>query len=184
MDQPGGVANPVRGQLKKEKKYQVFLCPRSSLRIWSCERRVRPSLPASACSFSTLKPNLVLTRRISPDFRVGVHLLIPPTALESVPSLSGHTITYRWRSLSRVRQYRASSPRGSSSNGCCLFRYHHHGPINVHLSFPTPAQHVNVMSNTESMGGTTLFSVGSYYVMSSFQSRPCSFRRCHLRLDY
>ena len=84
MDQPGEVANPVRGQLKKEKKYQVFHCrPRSSLRIWSCERRVRPSLPASACSFYTLKPNLVLTRRISPDFRGGVHLLIPPTALGS-----------------------------------------------------------------------------------------------------
>ena len=40
----------------------------------------------------------------------------------SVPSLSGHTIAYRWRSLPRVRWHRASNPQGSSSNGCgwCL----------------------------------------------------------------
>ena len=32
----------------------------------------------------------------------------------SVPSLSGHAIAYRWRSLPRVRRYRASKPQGSS----------------------------------------------------------------------
>ena len=38
----------------------------------------------------------------------------PPYAIGSVPSLSGHTIAYRWRSLPRVRRHRASKPQGSS----------------------------------------------------------------------
>ena len=38
----------------------------------------------------------------------------PPYAIGSVPSLSGHAIAYRWRSLPIVRQHRASKPQGSS----------------------------------------------------------------------
>ena len=38
----------------------------------------------------------------------------PPYAIGSVPSLSGHAIAYRWRSLPRVRQHKASKPQGSS----------------------------------------------------------------------
>ena len=38
----------------------------------------------------------------------------PPYATESVPSLWGHAIAYRWRSLPRVRRRRASKPQGSS----------------------------------------------------------------------
>ena len=38
----------------------------------------------------------------------------PPDAIGSVPSLSGHAIAYRWRSLPRVRRHRASKPQGSS----------------------------------------------------------------------
>ena len=38
----------------------------------------------------------------------------PPYAIESVPSLSGHAVAYRWRSLPRVRRHRASKPQGSS----------------------------------------------------------------------
>ena len=37
-----------------------------------------------------------------------------PYAFGSVPCLSDHAIAYRWRSLPRVRQHRASKPRGSS----------------------------------------------------------------------
>ena len=40
--------------------------------------------------------------------------LKPPYAIGSVPSLSGHAIAYRWRSLPRVHQHRASKPQGSS----------------------------------------------------------------------
>ena len=78
----------------------------------------------------------MLIRGNPPAFCDGFHLFIPPTAIGSVPSLSGHAIAYRWRrSMPRVRRYRVSSPQGSSSNGCCLFR-NHHGPIFVRLSFP------------------------------------------------
>ena len=38
----------------------------------------------------------------------------PPYAIGSVPSISGHAIAYRWRSLARVRRHRASRPQGSS----------------------------------------------------------------------
>ena len=51
--------------------------------------------------------------------------LKPPYAIGSVPSLSSHAIAYRWRSLPRVCRHRANKPQGSSSNGCCLFMYHH-----------------------------------------------------------
>ena len=37
----------------------------------------------------------------------------PPYAIGSVPSLSGHAIAYRWRSLPRVRWHRASKSQGS-----------------------------------------------------------------------
>ena len=48
----------------------------------------------------------------------------------SIPSLSGHAIAYRWRSLPRVHRHRASS-QGSSSKGCCVFRSHRMGSIFV-----------------------------------------------------
>ena len=38
----------------------------------------------------------------------------PPYAIRSVPSLLGHAIAYRWRSLPRVRRHRASKFEGSS----------------------------------------------------------------------
>ena len=38
----------------------------------------------------------------------------PPYAIGSAPSLSGHAIAFRWRSLPRVRRHRASKPQGSS----------------------------------------------------------------------
>ena len=38
----------------------------------------------------------------------------PPYAIGSVPSLLGHAVAYRWRSLPRVHRHRASKPQGSS----------------------------------------------------------------------
>ena len=40
--------------------------------------------------------------------------LKPPYAIGSVPSVSGHAIAYRRRSLPRVRRHRASKPQDSS----------------------------------------------------------------------
>ena len=69
------VANPVRGQLNKEKG--IFPRPRLRLKIkFGLARRVQPSRPAPACSFSILRLNLVLTHGIPPDFRGGVHFFI------------------------------------------------------------------------------------------------------------
>ena len=63
----------------------------------------------------------MLTHGIPPDVHSGVHIFLPaPNTIGSVSSLSCHAIAYRWRSLSRVRWHRASSPQGSSSKGCCL----------------------------------------------------------------
>ena len=39
-------------------------------------RSIRPSRPASACSFSTLRLNLVITHEIPPDLRGGVRSFI------------------------------------------------------------------------------------------------------------
>ena len=51
---------------------------------------VQPSRPASACSFSILRLNLVLTHGIPPDFRGGVHLFIKTAIRHRVsPELIG-----------------------------------------------------------------------------------------------
>ena len=84
MDQPGKVANPARGQLNRVNEYSPV--PVRALKF-GLARRVQPSRPASACSFSILRPNLVLTHVIPPDFRGGVHYLFkPPYPIGSVPS--------------------------------------------------------------------------------------------------
>ena len=63
MDEPGKVVNPA---------FPV------SVRAWEfgLARRVRPSRPASACPFSILRLDLMLTLGILSDFRGGVHLFI------------------------------------------------------------------------------------------------------------
>ena len=89
-----------------------FPCPRACLRIWS--RETGSAVPSRvSLLISTLRLNLVLTYGIPPEFRGGVHMK-PPYAIGSVPSISGHAIAYRWRSLPRVRRHRASKPQGSS----------------------------------------------------------------------
>ena len=71
MDQPGKVANPARGQLNRENEYSF--CPRACLRIWS--RETGSAVPSRvSLLISILRLNLVLTYRIPPEFRGGVHL--------------------------------------------------------------------------------------------------------------
>ena len=76
MDQPVKVANPARGQLnRKNEHFPVPVRAQES----GLARRVQPSRPASACSFSILKLNLVLTHGIPPDFRAAsIYLFKPP----------------------------------------------------------------------------------------------------------
>ena len=65
---------------------------------------------------SILRLNLVLTYGIPPEFCGDVPFIYfkSPYAIGSVPSLSGHVIAYRWRSLPRVRRHKASKPQGFS----------------------------------------------------------------------
>ena len=71
-------------------------------------RQIWPCRLLSACSFSTLRLNLVLTHGILPDVHGGVHIFSPPHTIGSVQSLSGHAVAYRWSTLPRVRCHRAS----------------------------------------------------------------------------
>ena len=115
----GKVAYSGRGQLNRENEHlPVPFAPENLVsRDWF--GRPVPRQPAHSPHQSSII-NLVLTHGIPPDFRGGVHFFKPSYAIWSVSSFSGHAIAYRWRSLSRVRRHRASSPQGSSSNGCCL----------------------------------------------------------------
>ena len=57
MDQPGKVANPARGQLNRENE---LFSDAVRAREFGFARRARTSRPASTCSFSILRLNLVL----------------------------------------------------------------------------------------------------------------------------
>ena len=156
MNQPGEIASPARAQVNKDNEY--FLVPVRALEF-KLAKRVRQSRPASSCSFSKLRLNLVLTHGIPLYFRGGIHVFITPTTIGPVPTLLGHAIAYRWRELPKVRRHRASSPLGSCSNGCCLSRFYHE-PLNVRLSFPTPTIVSGHMRYSKS-------SIGDGYVSSS-----------------
>ena len=97
----------------------------------------RPGPPLAVHSLHS-RLNLVLTRGISPAFRDGVDLFIPSIAIGSVPSFSGHTTAYRWRSLPRVPRHRAGSPPDSSRNGCCALSGITMGQLLCASLFPIP----------------------------------------------
>ena len=135
MDQPGKVANSARGQLKRENEY--FPVPVRA-REFGLARQVRLSRPASACSFSTVRLNLVFAHGIPPDFRGGVHLSIPPSAIGSVPSLSGHAIACRWSSLPKFCRpgsvvLKVVPVTGAAFSGFTMDQF-----MCVRLSFTTP----------------------------------------------
>ena len=114
----GTVANPARGQLNRSISFSLSPFVPENL---VCRDGFGRPVPRPACSFSTFKLNQVLTHGIPPAFHVNIKN-IPSTAIGSVPSLSGHPIAYRWRSLPRVRRHLSCSPQGSSSNGWLPFQ--------------------------------------------------------------
>ena len=135
MDQPGKVANPARGQLDRENEH-LFPCPCSRLRLVSRDGFGRPVSRQPALSLHSSRIWCLLTRFLPISAAASIYLFLPPTATGPVPSLSGHAIANRWRSLPRVRRHRASGPQGCSGNGCFLFRFHHEPPC-MRFSFPT-----------------------------------------------
>ena len=115
MDQPGKFANPARGQLNRENNIPLSPCVPENLVSrdgFSCPVPRQPAhLHTQAKSGAYLRDSSRVSRR-------GLFVK-PPYAIGSVPSLSGHPIAYRWRSLPRVRRHRASKredPRKHKSN--------------------------------------------------------------------
>ena len=110
MDQPGKVANPARGQLKRQNSIPLFPCVLENLVSRDGFSRPVSRQPAhlytQAESGAYLRDSSRVPRRRP--------FMKPPYAIGSVPSLSGHAIAYQWRSLPRVRRHRASKPQGSS----------------------------------------------------------------------
>ena len=110
MDQPGKVANPARGQLNRENNIPLSPCVPENLVSRDGFSRPVPRQPAHLHTQAEFGAYLRDSSRV-PRRRP---FMKPPYAIGSVPSLSGHAIAYRWRSLPRVRRHRASKPRGSS----------------------------------------------------------------------
>ena len=110
MDQPGKVANPARGQLNRKNYIPLSPCVPENLVSRDGFSRPVPRQPAhlhaQAESGAYLRDSSRVLRRRP--------FMKPPYAIRSVPSLSGHAITYRWCALPRVRRHRASKPQGSS----------------------------------------------------------------------
>ena len=110
MDQLGKVANPARGQLNRENNVPLSPCVPENLASREGFSRPVPRQPAhlhaQAESDAYLRDSSRVRRRRT--------FMKPPYAIASVPSLSGHAISYRWRSLPTVRRHRASKPQGSS----------------------------------------------------------------------
>ena len=82
MDQPGKVKVAILLVVSLTGKV-MLRCPRSRLRSWPRETGSTVLSRAIPLILPTL--NLVLTHGISPNFRGGVHLFIPPF---------GHAITF------------------------------------------------------------------------------------------
>ena len=82
MHQPDKVVNPARIHLNT--KNELSLSPFAPEKLVSQDGFGRP---VARLAFSTLRLKLVLTLGIPPASREGVYLLIPSTAIGSVPSL-------------------------------------------------------------------------------------------------
>ena len=113
--------DPARRQLNRENC--IFSFPRSRLRTWSSETGSAVPFCASLLILDAQIEFSAYSRDSSRFSRRRPH--IPSIAIGSVSNLSDCPIAYRWRSLPKVHWHRASIPQGSSSDGCCLFRFYH-----------------------------------------------------------
>ena len=113
MDQPGKVANPARGQLNRENNIPLSPCVPENLVSRDGFSRPDPRKPAHLHTHTESGAYLRDSSRV-PRRRPFIYLFKPPYTIGSVPSLSGHAIAYRWRSLPRVRRHKASKPQGNS----------------------------------------------------------------------
>ena len=92
----------------------MFPCPRACLRNWVSRDGFSRPVPRQPAHLHT-QPESSAYLRDSSRVPRRRSFMKPPYAIGSVPSLSGHAIAYRWRSLPRVRWHRVSKPQGSLS---------------------------------------------------------------------
>ena len=76
---------------------------------------------------------MVLTGFLPISVAASIYLFKQPYAIGLVTSLSGHVMAYPWRSLPRVHRHRVNKPQDSPKR---VLPLHHHGPINMRISFP------------------------------------------------
>ena len=119
MDQPGKVANPARGELNRENNIPLSPCVPENLVSRDGFSRAVPRQPAHLHTQAESGAYLRDYSRV-PRRRLFIYFK-PPYAIGSVPSLSGHAIAYRWRSLPRDA---GTGPVNLKvvPNGCCLCR--------------------------------------------------------------
>ena len=112
MDHAGKVAIPVHGQLNRE--MHISLSAFAPENLVSRDRFGSP-VPRQPAHLHTQAESGAYVRDSSQVPRRRPFLYLKsPYAIGSVPSLSGHAIGYRWRSLPKVRRHRASKSQGSS----------------------------------------------------------------------
>ena len=111
-DQPAEVANPARGQLNRENKF--FISSFAPENLVSRQGFGGPVPRQSTHLHTQAESGAYLRESCRVSRRDPFIYFKPPYAIGSVPSLLGHEIAYRWRSLPRVRRHRASKPQGSS----------------------------------------------------------------------
>ena len=128
MDQSCKVANPARGQLNRENEHapgrmNMPLSPYVPENLVSRDGFSRP-VPRQPAHLHTQAESGAYLRDSSrvPRRRPFIYFK-PPHPIGSVPSLSGHAIAYRWRSLPRVRRHGVIKAQGMIvPNECCLGR--------------------------------------------------------------
>ena len=100
----------------------IFPCPADNVPDWQPRILLGMVKARSVNVENTTTTTTTTTTGFLPiSAAASIYLFKPPYVIGPVPSLSGHAIAYRWRSLPRVRRHRATSPQGNSSNGCYLF---------------------------------------------------------------
>ena len=111
-DQPGKIANPACGQLNRENN--ISLSPFAPENLVSRDGFGSPVPRQPAHLHSQAESGACLRDPSRVPRRRPFIYSKPPYAIGSVPTLSGHAIVYRWRSLPRVRRHRTRKPQGSS----------------------------------------------------------------------
>ena len=119
-EQPGKVANPVLGHRNRE--HILFPFPVRTIEF-GLARRVRPSCPASACSFLALILNLVLYSGSGFAFGDGVIYLYrqPPSGLSRVYKVT-QMLSDSVHCRKAASQRRVVCLQSGSSHSCCLIR--------------------------------------------------------------